>query len=239
MNKSNILKWAMASIALIGPLAAFPQKTSRDLLVLRDGNTQAGKVITSDSLTLTLRKYDHSTQKYLWADIDSVKGLALKTFFFSGALGLSHANYWSTLLYKNQQSTSAAFNYKLGILKWGHWSRYAELILMPSKPFKIQRLGIGGSYYIPYDYTRKTNYYGGADINLTIVSYNKNYISTGLHFGTEYLYKNRYRLFAELDLQRAIFNMNKNTSFCFMVGIRSGKEFAKYYRNLNSTHQVK
>ncbi len=232
------LKLALTLLVVTLPALVFSQKLSRDLLVLKNGNTQSGKVIYSDSINITLKKFDHSTQKYLWTDIDSVKGLTYKTNFFSASLGISHIDYWSTLLYKNEQRTSAAFNYRYGTLKWGHWSRYAELIFLSTNPSKIQRLGIGGSYYIPFDYTRKLNYYTGADINFTIVANNRNYISTGLHFGTEYLHKNRYRLFAELDLQRAIFNINQNTSFCFMIGIRSGKEFGKYYHKLNSTHTL-
>ncbi|MBI3236031.1 MAG: hypothetical protein HYZ42_18685 [Bacteroidetes bacterium] len=217
----------------------FAQKTSRDLLVLKDGNTQAGKVIESDSVSLVLLKYDLSKQKYLWSDIDSVKCLSYKTHFFSGAFGFSHVNYWSTFMYKYLNDNSSVFDFRYGRLKWGQWSRYVELTLIPAKPFGVQRLGGGFSYYYPRDYTKKTNIYGGGSAHWTSVDNNAGFISFGVHIGAEYLNKNNQRFFAEIDLQRAIFNVNRNTSFSFLVGIRSGKEFAQFYKKLNQTRSVK
>lgn len=238
MKKIYRFKLFLVYISIMFPALVFSQKLSRDLLILKNGDTQAGRVLSSDSVNLTLKKYDHSIQKFPWAEIDSVRGLTCKTFFISGGLGISHIDQWSTLLYKNVNSTSQSFNYRFGTLKWGHWSRYAELVFIGASPFKTQRLGVGGSYYIPFDYSRKINYYAGADANLTVVANNSNYLSLGLHFGSEYLNKNKHRLFAEMDFQRAIFNINQNYSFCFMAGIRSGKEFGKYYKKLNSTHKL-
>ncbi len=238
MKKKYNFKLTLSFLVIIMPVLVFSQKTSRDLLVLKNGNTQAGKVIQSDSFSLLLKKYDHSMQKYNWSEIDSVRGLSYKTVYFSAGLGLSQVNFWSTLLYKNVKTTSAAFNYRIGTLKWRHWSRYAELVFLSTSPFKIQRLGVGGSYYIPFGYTYKLNFYGGINANFTFVENNRNYFSTGLHLGTEYLHKNRYRLFAEMDFQRAIFNINQNTSFCLLAGFRTGKEFGLYYKKLNTTHKL-
>ena len=55
----------------------------------------------------------------------------------------------------------------------------------------------------------------------------------------EYLYKNKYRLFAEMDFQKAIFNINKNSSFCFLVGMKWCKELEKYYKKLNQTRKLR
>jgi hypothetical protein len=214
------------------------QTKSRDLLVLKNGNTLAGKVIESDSSHLTLMRADHSTEIHAWSLIDSVKGLSYRGGFFSFGIGPNNVTYWSTFLYKNISSNSVAYHYKFGALRNGNWSKYAELVFIPSKPFKTRRLGVGANYYFPKNYSEPLCLYAGADINWTFVAENSDFMSVGIHPGIEYFYKNKYRFFAELDLQKAIFHINKNTSTAFLVGMRFSKEYSNFYRKLNSTHQL-
>lgn len=234
----NLSKKLALLLLLSLPFAAFAQR-NRDMLVFKDGNTQTGKIIRCDSVSLVLRKVDHSTTKYEWSQIDSVRGLPYRTYFFSASLGISKVNYWSTLLYRDVKSTSQAFYYRYGNMSWRRWAKYIELEFIGARPFKMQRLGGGVNYYMFTDYTKPWNAYLGLDASINMVDNNKNFVSTGLHFGTEYLYKNKYRLFAEMDFQKAIFNINKNSSFCFLVGMKWCKELEKYYKKLNQTRKLR
>ncbi len=217
---------------------AFAQKRSRDLLVLKNGNALAGKVLKSDSFNLTLRRADRSTEKYSWQAIDSVRGLALRTPFFSPILGFTHINYWSTLQYKKIKDNAVSYTYRLGGLVSGHWSRWVQLSFVHSQPFKSQRLGIGFSYYFPFEYIEPICFYAGADANFSFVTENRSFFSMGLHPGVEYWHKKDSRFFVEMDLQRAIFNINQNASFSFRGGIRFSKELSRFYRKVNTTHKV-
>ncbi len=232
------LKSTFICLLILFVESAFAQKRSRDLLVLKNGNTVAGKVIKSDSLNLTLRRADRSTEKYSWQAVDSVRGLALRGFFFSPMLGFTHINYWSTLLYKPIKDNAVSYTYRLGGLVSGHWSRWAQLSFVHSRPFKSQRLGVGFSYYFPFEYIEPLCFYAGADANITFVTDNRSFFSMGLHPGVEYWHSKGSRFFVEMDFQRAIFNINQDASFTLRGGVRLSKELSRFYNSVNATHKV-
>jgi hypothetical protein len=212
-----------------------------DEIVLKDGNSQTGTIINSDSVNLKIRRMDESLNIIPWSAVDTVQGKKLKTLFFGLNLGSYKIPYFS--VFRNEAITSNSFGmeYKVGMAMRGVKLFYADLFIAPASPYTITKFGFGYQYYLGGStYLRKNTFFVGGEANLMSVKYNNAPQLTLEPFtGFERKFGEHIRLHAKLGLQTNFANKNNKIGVNFSIGILfMRRNFKRYYQTLNAEHKL-
>lgn len=212
-----------------------------DEVVLKDGNTETGKIIKSDSVSIRIKKIDESQKSIAWAIIDSVHGKKFKTLWLGLQTGIYNAPYFSVFQNKSFSNNGNGFQAKIGLSYRGTKMYYFNFMHVATVPYPVNKFGLGFQRYVFGNYlSKRHNFFVGSEANAMSVLYN-----TGLQFafepfsGYEIKINNHIRLNAKLGLQFNLFNKNNQTGANFTIGLHFlKKNFNKYYSVLNKEHRI-
>jgi len=98
-----------------------------DEVVMKDGNSQTGTIILSDSTNIRLKKIDESITNIPWSSVEIVQGKKFKTLFLGANFGFYKTPYFS--VFRNEAITArhAGSQYKIGIAARGIKLYYLNL----------------------------------------------------------------------------------------------------------------
>lgn len=212
-----------------------------DEIVLKDGNSQTGTIIKSDSANLKIKKMDESISIIPWSTIDTVQGKKLKTFWVGANLGYYNTPYFS--VFRNESFVGKQFGsqYKVGIAMRGIRLYYLNLSYSAAKPYAVTKFGLGYQRYIrSTTYLKNNSFFWGSELNLMNVKYNNgSQITLEPFTGFEKKYNERLRLHFKFGLQFNLANKNNQTGFNMTIGAHFMKRnFKKEYETLNKEHRV-
>lgn len=217
------------------------KKLLTDEVVLKDGNSQTGTILQSDSTNLKLKKIDESISIIPWTNIDTVQGKKLKTFFAGMNVGYYNTPYFS--VFRNESFSGQAFGmqYKIGFAFRGNKLAYTHLTFSPAKPYAITKFGFGYQKYIgSTTYLKKNSFFWGSELNFMNVKYNNGAQTTLEPFtGCERKLNETIRIHFKFGLQFNIANKNTQTGVNATIGIHfMKKNFKKQYEFLNKEHRL-
>ncbi|CAN5571411.1 hypothetical protein BH10BAC1_BH10BAC1_13300 [soil metagenome] len=216
------------------------RKLLTDEVVLKDGNSQTGTIVSCDSSNLKIKKIDESISIIPWTTIDTVQGKKLKTIFFGADVGIYKVPYFSVFRNESITPTQVGAQYKLGYALRGTKLYYFHLTVIPAKPYSITKFGFGYQYYMGQTtYLKKNAFYVGVEANLMGVQYNNGPQFTFEPFtGYERKCSDRIRMHAKLGLQLNFSSKNNQTGINFTIGAHfMNRNFSKYYKTLNAEHK--
>ena len=148
------------------------KRSIKEEVILKNGNSETGRIITSDSTQLKIKKADASVSVIQWEDIDKIRGIKL----FSPALsingGLYFNPYFSVFRNENYYPTNGGAAIRAGMVKYGKRFRYFNLVIIPARPYSIAKTGYGFQRYFRRDYLNNWNIHAGSEFNLMHIRYN-------------------------------------------------------------------
>jgi hypothetical protein len=217
------------------------RKNLNDEVVLKDGNTQTGTIITCDSSRIKLRHVDESISILSWDAIDSVRGKKFKSLFVGANIGYYNIPYFS--VFRNQAIDAKQFGFqgKLGIALRGNRLAYLSLLHSPAKPYAVTKVGAGYQRYLGKgSYLGDKGYFVGGEFNLMAVKYNNGpQMTLDPFIGFEKQGNEHIRLHFKLGLQANLSNKNNNTGINASIGIHFiNKDFKTYYNTINKEHRI-
>ncbi len=212
-----------------------------DEIVLKDGNSQTGTIIQSDSTNLKVKKIDESISIIPWTTIDTIQGKKLKTFWVGANFGYYNTPYFS--VFRNEPFVGKQFGsqYKVGFAMRGIRLYYLNLSYSPAKPYAVTKFGLGYQRYIrSTTYLKNNSCFWGSELNLMNAKYNNgSQITLEPFTGFEKKYNERLRLHFKFGLQFNLANKNNQTGFNMTIGAHFIKRnFKKEYEVLNKEHRV-
>ena len=211
-----------------------------DEVVLKDGNSQTGTILKTDSSTIKLEKIDESISIIPWSTIDTIQGKKLKTIWGGMNIGYYNIPYFS--VFRNEPFTGNALGvqYKVGMAFRGNKLVYTHLSYSPAKPYSITKFGVGYQKYLGHStYLKKNAFFWGSEFNFMNVKFN-NGTQTTLepYTGFERKLNERIRLHFKFGLQFNLANKNNQTGVNFTIGAHFlKKDFKKEYETLNKEHK--
>jgi len=217
------------------------RKLITDEVVLKDGNSQTGTIIQSDSINLKVKKIDESISIITWSIIDSVKGKKLKTIWFGANFGYYNTPYFSVFRNEAIVGKQLGSQYKIGLATRGIRLYYFNLSYSPAKPYAVTKFGIGYQRYLGgSNYLKKNSFFAGSELNLMNAKFNNGSQTTLEPFtGFEKKFNEHVRLHFKFGLQFNLANKNNQTGFNLTLGIHFMKrDFKKYYETLNKEHRI-
>lgn len=217
------------------------RKYINDEVVFKDGNTQTGTIIQSDSVTLKLKKVDESISVLPWSTIDSVRGKKFKSLFVGANFGYYNTPYFS--VFRNQSIDAKQFGFqgKIGVTLRGNRLAYLSILHSPAKPYSVTKTGIGYERYLwKGSYLGNKGFFIGGEFNFMSVKYNNGAQMTLEPFlGYERKANEHMRLHFKLGLQKNISNKNNHTGINASIGIHFiNRDFKAYYNTLNKEHRL-
>lgn len=212
-----------------------------DEIVLKDGNSQTGKIIKCDSASIKLKKIDESINIIPWAIVDTVQGKKLQTIWFGFNTGYYKSPYFS--VFRNEPFTGEAlgFQLKAGLALRGTKLYYLHLSHSSARPYSVTKLGFGYQKYLgASSYIRKNGFFVGGEINLMNVERNNGPQLTLEPFtGFERKLNEHMRIHFKFGLQLNIANKNEQTGVNATIGIHFMKRnFKRYYNTLNKERRI-
>jgi hypothetical protein len=210
-----------------------------DEVVLKDGNSQTGTIVQSDSANLKIKKIDESINIIPWSNVDTVLGKKFKTIWFGANLGFYNTPYFS--VFRNEKFDAHQFGMqgKVGIALRGSKLYYFDLSFSPARPYSIKKFGVGYQRYLgKSSYLKNNCYFIGSEFNFMAIKYN-NGLQTVFepYTGFEKKLNENLRVHFKFALQINIANKNSNAGFNATVGIHfMKKNFKKHYDFLNKEH---
>ncbi len=212
-----------------------------DEVVLKDGNSHTGTILQSDSVSLKLEKVDESKLVIPWGSIDTVIGKKYKTLWFGANSGYYKAPYFSVFRNESLTAENIGIQYKAGIAGRGMKLCYLTLLLLPDKPYTMNKLGVGFQRYLGKStYLKDNSFFIGYEINLMNVKHNNGSQITFEPFtGFEKKLNERCRIHFKLGFQKNLLNKNNQTGVSVTIGFHFMKRnFKKYYEVLNKEHRI-
>lgn len=217
------------------------RKPITDEVVMKDGNSQTGTIITCDSANLKLKKIDESISRIPWSAVDTVQGKKLRTFWLGANFGYYNTPYFS--VFRNEAITGQSFGmqYKIGMAYRGTKLYYLNLSYMPAAPYSITKSGFGFQRYLGgRTYLKDNCFFVGSEFNFMNAKYNNGAQTTVEPFtGYEKKLNERLRIHFKFGVQFNISNKNNQTGFNATIGIHFlKKNFKKNYEILNKEHRM-
>ena len=216
------------------------RKLITDEVFLKDGNTQTGTIIKSDTVSLKLKKPDESVINYSWAQIDSVKGKKYKTFWMGFNSGYYKVPYFSVFKNEPFAAENLGVELKIGMAYRGNAMHYLNLTSVSAKPYSVTKFGYGYLRYVAKKtYLTQHSFFVGSEFNLMNAEYNNGSQFTIEPFtGYETRLNSYLRVHVKLGLQFNVANKNQQTGVNLTVGLHFLKRnFHKYYSILNTQHR--
>ncbi len=239
INSTNLF-YFLLPIFILSSCTNF-KKLITDEVVMKDGNSQTGTIIQSDSTNIKLKKIDESINNIPWSSVEIVQGKKFKTLFLGANVGFYKTPYFS--VFRNEPITArhAGMQYKIGIAARGIKLYYLNLSYSPAKPYAITKFGFGYQLYLGNStYLKKNSFFIGTEFNLMGVKYNN-----GAQFaiepftGFEKKCNEHFRLHFKLALQLNFANKNNQTGVNATIGAHFMKRnFKKHYEILNQEHRL-
>ena len=206
----------------------------RDKVVLKNKDSETGKIIYSDSSKIVLQKYDYSEKNISRKDIDTIVGLSYFTYFFSPSIGYGH---WQGLISQRLDTFSSDatnLNVKFGYMRKKHFAANLDLGYQGGKNNKLFHTGVGIRRYMFSDYVKGKSFYLGLNFGYNFPQTNMNrFFDLGWCAGYECHKDDKYRLFIEYDKGGAQKYDPHPSYFSFNAGIRFSLEYENYYKELN------
>ena len=207
----------------------------RDMVKLKNGDSETGKIIFYDSTKILLQKIDYSQKNILCEAIDTITGLSHFTWFFSPSIGYTH---WNGLISQRLDTFSrdaTDFRLKFGYMRKKHFAANLDLGLQLGNKHSIYHAGGGVRWYVFSNYVNRKSFYLGLNFGYNFPFTNMNrFFDLGWCAGYEYHWKDRCRIFLEYDKGGAQ-KYDPHPSYASLnVGIRFSIEYKNYYRELNN-----
>lgn len=217
------------------------KKNITDEIVLKDGNSHTGTILKCDSAKIKLQKIDESVLFISWTDVNAVQGKKFKSLWISADLGYFKSPYFS--VFKNEAKTaeSLGFQFKGGMALRSKKLFYFQIIALPSKPYSVNKLGLGYQKYLSAgSYLSKNAFFAGSEINLMYATRNNGPQLTLEPFaGIEKKINEQIRIHFKVGLQFNIANKNNKAGINATIGVLYLKRnFKNYYDILNSEHKL-
>jgi hypothetical protein len=215
-----------------------PRHHVREEVVLRNGNTQTGKILHCDSLALTIKGADKSTSVLPWAEIDSVRGLRLRTWWVGANVGFSHTPYFSVFRNEGMAANGLVAQAKVGWARHGRNLQYVHFSVFPNPTERLSKFGYGVQRYLWQGYLQQNGIFFGSEFNLLNAKLNNgSQISIEPFAGYDRQIKEQWRLQIKMGIQVNPLNRNNGTGFCTSVGFNYQlRNLHKRYRQLNQQH---
>lgn len=212
-----------------------------DEVVLKDGNTQTGTLLKSDSVSVRIKKIDESLLTIPWNTIDSVRGKKFKTFWFGTNIGIYNTPYFSIFRNESYSNTAGGIQFKIGMAYRERKMYYFHYTFIPTAPYPVNKFGVGFHRYVFGNYLQKrNNFFVGVEVNGMGIRYNN-----GLQFsyepftGFELRLSQHFRMHVKFALQFNVFNKNNQTGASLSIGTHIIKRnFKRYYNVLNQEHRL-
>lgn len=206
----------------------------RDMVKLKNGDSETGKIIFYDSVKILLQKIDYSEKNIPREAIDTITGLSHFTYFCSPSIGYMH---WNGLISQRLDTFSRdamELRLKFGYMRKKHFAANAELGLQTGNKHGICHTGIGVRWYVFSNYMNRKSFYLGLNFGYNFPLTNMNrFFDLSWCAGYEYHWKDRYRVFLEYNKGGAE-KYDPHPSFASLnAGIRFSIEYKNYYRELN------
>lgn len=206
----------------------------RDKIKLRNGDAETGRVISSDSTMIMLRKYDYSEKRIPRSDIDTILGLSWFTYFISPSLGPGHWNGMISERLDTFNTGAFMLSVKMGTMRKKRWAFYIDLNHQGGRSFGLWHAGAGLRFYFPLDYVRKNSTYIGFNYGYNIPTTNVNrFRDFGFNLGYEFRIRNKHRFFAEYYHMTCQKFTPQPSGGSLQFGMRFSMEYADRYYRLN------
>ena len=217
------------------------KKLLTDEVVLKDGNSQTGTILQTDSTNIKLEKIDESVSVIPWSAVDTIQGKKLKTLWVGMNIGYYNIPYFS--VFRNEAFSGHALGtqYKIGLAFRGNKLAYTHLTYSPAQPYSITKFGVGYQKYMGQStYLKKNAFFWGTEFNFMNVKFNNGTQTTLEPFtGFERKMNERIRLHFKFGLQFNLANKNNQTGVNFTIGAHFlKKDFKKQYEYLNKEHKM-
>lgn len=207
----------------------------RDMVKLKNGDAETGKIIFYDSTKVLLQRIDYSQKNIPREAIDTITGLSYFTRFFSPSIGYMH---WNGLISQRLDTFSRDamdLRMKFGYMRKKCFAANADLGLQTGNKHGICHTGVGVRWYVFSNYVNRKSFYLGLNFGYNFPLTNMNrFFDLGWGMGYEYHMEEKYRLFIEYNKGTALKYDPKPTYFSWSGGIRFSIEYKKYYRDLNT-----
>lgn len=210
-------------------------------IVLKDGNSQTGTIVESDTAKLRLRKIDESVTVLPWNNIDTVIGKKFKTMWLGTNLGYYKIPYFSVFRNKPMTAECPGMQFKAGMAIRGSKLFYLNLTIAPAQPYGVTKFGFGYQHYMGQtSYLEKNAFFVGSELNLMNAKYNNGAQTTFEPFtGYERKLNEHLRIHFKLQLQFNLANKNNANGVSTTVGIHfMKKNFRKIYKTINTERRL-
>jgi hypothetical protein len=217
------------------------RKAITDEVVLKDGNSQTGTIIKSDSATIKIKQIDESIRIIPWNAIDTVQGKKLKTLWFGANIGYYKAPYFSVFRNEAMVAENFGLQFKVGLALRGQKLYYFHISPLPDQPYPVTKYGLGFQRYLGgTTYLKKNTFFVGSEFNLMNVKLNNGPQMTLEPFtGFEKKLNEHLRIHFKLQLQFNLANKNSSAGVNTTVGIHfMRRNFKRYYNTLNKEHRL-
>ncbi|MFM9943632.1 MAG: hypothetical protein ACKVQB_00220 [Bacteroidia bacterium] len=211
-----------------------------DEIVLKDGSSQTGTILHSDTLNLQIKKIDESVGIIPWENVESVKGKKYRTFWLGGNLGYYHTPYFSVFRNEAMEAKHFGKQLKVGLAVRGNKLYYFNLFNSPANPYEVKKVGFGYQRYLAKTtYLGPTSVFAGYEVNFMNVTFNNGSQLTFEPFaGFEKKFKEQIRFHFKLGFQFNMGNKNNEMGFNMTIGTTLlRRNFKKHYDILNREHR--
>lgn len=217
------------------------KKLITDEIIFKDGNSQTGTIIQSDSINIRIKKIDESLNIIPWKLVDTIEGKKFKTIWFGTNVGYYNTPYFSVFRNESIIAKQYGIQYKIGLAYRALKLYYINLSFSPAKPYSVTKFGLGYQRYLgKTSYLKNNSFFVGSELNLMNAKYNNGSQTTLEPFtGFEKKYYDRILLHFKFGLQFNLANKNNQAGFNTTIGIHfMKKNFKKYYERLNREHRI-
>jgi hypothetical protein len=218
-----------------------PKKIIKDEVILKNGDSFTGTILSMDSSKVKLMKMDESKVQIDWNEIDTIVGKRFKTFWFGCNTGFYNTPYFSVFRNEAINAGSMGFQFKFGKAVRGKRMSYFTWTTLPAKPYHINKFGVGFQRYIKKaSYVGPNGFFWGLEYNLMNAKYNNGVQMTLDPFGAyDRKLNDQLRAHFRMGLQINLANKNNKLGVNFTVGIHYLKRnFKTYYTDLNQNHRI-
>lgn len=212
-----------------------------DELVFKDGNSQTGTIMYSDTVSLKLKKMDESQSFYYWKDIDTVKGKKLRTFWGGINSGYYYVPYYSAFRNEKINASALGMQLKMGMAYRGVRMFYTHLTIIPAQPYTITKAGLGYQRYLKENaLLKRYALLVGTEVNFMNAKFNNGFQTTiEPYAGYEFKLSGTIRAHVKTGLQFNFANKNNNVGANVSIGVHFLRHnFYKHYKELNRTNRL-
>lgn len=217
------------------------KKLIKEEVILKDKNSITGTIMNSDSVTLSLKRFDKSSVNIPWNDIDTIIGKRFKTLWVGFNTGYYNTPYFSVFRNQPINSNSLGFESKIGKAVRGKWLTYFAWTYIPAKPYIVNKWGFGlQQYIIKGTYLSDQSLFWGMEYHLMNAKFNNGVQMCIETFnGYERKLTDQLRIHGKLQVQYNLANKNNSFGVNITVGVHFMKRnFKKHYTTLNKERRL-